>query len=146
MFVGTLDVERSFQLDNYSCGARSVYMITRFFGIDHSYAAVKAGVGCTTEGTNVRPMIDFFREVGLRVRPMPDMGLRDMRKVFEQGGLVLAHVDGDHFIVVNGLSNKTVYLADPSPVRTFGRSIPKKKFQKRWGYWGIAVFPPKRAA
>ena len=40
MFVGTRDFRRSLQLDNFSCGARSVYAVLQHFDAAMPYAQV----------------------------------------------------------------------------------------------------------
>ena len=143
MFVGTCDFPRYLQMDQYSCGARSVYAICRHWGVSKSYGDVKEELGCTEDGVNVQPMVQFLRAQGFRVGYRPTMYMKDLKKTFEKGGVALIHVDGDHFVVVHGMSNKYIAIADPSFYRCPTRTISKKKFRRRWGYWGLAVFPPR---
>lgn len=145
--IGTKHFTRSLQLDDYSCGARSVYMILRHMGIYRPYTLVKHQLGTEPEhGTCVEPMVRMFRKHGLRVGYRPQMTMKDLRYAFERSAVALIHLDGDHIGVVHGMDEAWVYIADPSFTRCPGRRISIKKFRKRWTNWGMIVYPPKSVA
>ena len=121
--LGSTEFPRSLQRDCYSCGARSCYMVSEFFGLDLPYSKVKRLVETDHDGTRVKPMIRFFRSRGLKVAERRTTKMRDLEHALEHGGVVLVHVDGDHFAVVHAMSAKWVWLADPSIFRQLGRRI-----------------------
>ena len=138
--LGTADFKRSFQLDDYSCGPRSAYMIVRHFGIWWApYLKVKKDLKTTEDGVTVRPILQFFRKHKLKTRYMPTMYFRDLKAALSRDAVVMVHVDGDHLAVVHGVTDSHVYLADPSVMRTLGRRITKETFFRRWSRWGITV-------
>jgi ABC-type bacteriocin/lantibiotic exporter with double-glycine peptidase domain len=148
MKIGTKDFKRCWQMDEYSCGARSVYMILRHYGFKISYREVKEGVECDPDGTEVKPIRRFLKEFGLPMRYQPTMYMKDLKKALADGGVVIVAVDGDHYAVVHGmdLKKKVMAIADPAPARCFWRTQPAKAFRKRWNYWGLVVFPPRAKA
>ena len=138
--IGTGLFPRSLQKDDYSCGARAVYMIAKYFRLPHRYKEVKKAVGTTEDsGTSVKPMIRFFREHQLKTNHQPQMRFRDLRRALKNGAVVLVYLDGDHYGVVHAVTSEFVYLADPSLVRQLGRRTSKRVFKKRWKNWGITV-------
>jgi ABC-type bacteriocin/lantibiotic exporter with double-glycine peptidase domain len=138
--VGRVDFRRSLQTDDYSCGARAVFMISNHFGLGVSYQKVKTAVRTTAgDGTPVVPMIRFLRERGLKVNHCPSMNVRSLRRALQRDAVVLVHLDGDHFGVVHAMSLEYVYLADPSIFRQRGPRISKVAFAGRWSRWGITV-------
>lgn len=147
MFVGTKDFPRSLQLDNYSCGARSVYSILNHFGRNQTYSWVKEKTQLTSDGCNVADLVAALRGGGLRVGYRGGyMSFKELVKIFKKGGVALIHVDGDHFIVAHGYDGKRVWVADPSFFRCPTASLPSRKFRRRWCNWGLAVFPPRSGA
>jgi ABC-type bacteriocin/lantibiotic exporter with double-glycine peptidase domain len=143
-FIGTKDFPRSIQLDNYSCGARSVYVLLEHFDRPRTYAWVKKATRLTSDGVYVKYLISSLRSQGIRVGYRGEtMSFGQLKDTLQKGGVVLAHVDSDHFIVVHGYDGKRVWIADPSAFRCIGRTETKKTFRWRWGNWGLAIFPPK---
>ena len=140
VLLGTSDFKRSFQLDDYSCGPRSAYMIARHFGIWWvPYLKVKKDLKTTEDGVTVRPILEFFRKHKLKTSYKPTMYFRDLKAALSRDAVVMVHVNGDHLAVVHGVTDSHVYLADPSIVRTLGRRITKETFFRRWSRWGITV-------
>jgi ABC-type bacteriocin/lantibiotic exporter with double-glycine peptidase domain len=140
--IGTTNFKRSLQRDSYSCGARSVFMILQHFGSTLKYSEVKEALGTDEEGTKVKAMIKCLRAHGLRVGHRPDMSFKKLQKALANNAIVLVHLDGDHFGVVHGMSERRVYLADPSIARCVNGSIYTRGFKKRWTDWGLVVTKP----
>lgn len=139
LIAGTKHFSRSIQKDDYSCGSRSAFMIAKHFDLGLSYADVKEAVRTTEDGTSVRPMIDFFRKHGLRVGVYPALTMRGLELILTRGAVLLVDLDGDHWGVVHGLTQRKVYLADPSIARQWGRKISRLRFRGRWGRWAMSV-------
>jgi hypothetical protein len=57
-------IQRSLQLDNYSCGVQSVYSILKYYGKTKSIKKVGEGPGMTKNGTYKTPAIKLFRKTG----------------------------------------------------------------------------------
>ena len=130
---------RSIQLNGYSCGARSVFMIARHYGIRCTYREVVTQLQLTKEGTRVKRILQFFQQHTLRVYRSSKMTLKELEKHLQQQAIILVHVDGDHFAVVYGMDDHFVYMADPSIIRLFGRRITRERFKQRWTNWGVVV-------
>ena len=141
--VGThyRDFKLSPQNDGYSCGSRSAYMILRHFRKDTTHARVKHLAGTTKKhGTNEHGLTSALRSFGLKAKLTKKMKVRDLTKAFAAGAVLLASVDGDdHYIVVHGVNEHVVHVADPSYASLLRRQMLLTKFKKRWDRWGILV-------
>lgn len=134
--------EISRQKDLYTCGSRSVYMILQHFGYGIRHKYIKAALGThPEEGTHEKPMCALFRCLGLNAE-IAKLGWSKLHKVLDQGGVVLASVDGDnHYLVVHGLTATAVHVADPFDYLPWRRIISRAEFTDRWDRWGVVVFP-----
>lgn len=138
--LGHYTINRSYQLDWYSCGAHCTYMIARHFGCRVKYATVKAAVNTTPfHGTRLDAIIRFFRSKHFRVGFRDALHLRHLDKVFSAGALVIAPVGGNHVVVVHGVDAENVYLADPHPLVPY--RISRKEFSRKWDHYGLIVYP-----
>lgn len=143
MFVGTPKFRTSYQKDDYSCGARCVYMILRHFGRKVKYSRVKDQCLTTVQnGTNVSALIGTLRFYGLKVGARPRMAVRGLRKALKSNAVVLVHVDGDHFAVVHGRDHRFTYIADPDPSRGKIKKHNNAVFAERFTRWGLVVSDP----
>ena len=146
--VGVLPSEFkiSRQIDTYTCGSRSVFMVLRHFKYHYAHSCVKADLGTTwLLGTGEKKIRKFFESCGFHAK-VATFGWTLLREVLRGGGVVVASVDGDdHYVVVHGASETHVHLADPFSYRPGRRTVAKTEFMARWDRWGIVVFPPASA-
>ena len=55
-----LNMKRSIQLDNYSCGAQCVYMILNYFNRDKTLNEIKESLNTTeTDGTDTKQILNY---------------------------------------------------------------------------------------
>lgn len=138
--------QRSIQLDSYSCGVHSVAMILHHLGDRTPFRKLRKELACSPEnGTTVNAMLRAFRTRGFSVRRECQMSIRSLKKELEQKNLVLAHVDGNHFVVVHDFTKEHIFVADPSLVRLLGPKQTQGAFRKRWASWGLIVRPRQNA-
>jgi predicted double-glycine peptidase len=106
---------RSIQLDYYSCGAKSTYMVLKYFGKRCTPGSVERELGTDEDGTSPTDIKRVLRKHGLKVHVNADMGLRDLRKAINAGSPVLVSLyDGWHYSVVYGYSDKYIFVMNPS--------------------------------
>lgn len=117
-------------------------MILRHFRRKVKYGKVKDQCLTTEDGTNVNALLGTLRFYGLKVGSRPKMAIRGLRKALKSGAVVLAHVDGDHFIVVHGRDHKYTYIADPDKTRGRIKKQTNAVFEKRFTRWGLVVTDP----
>lgn len=141
MLVGTLHFRRSLQLDDYSCGSRSVYAVLKHFGIFIPHRLVKAALKTNPNtGTTVWAMIRLLRHRGLRVGYWPELSWPGLLRAFARGAIAVVHLDSDHIAVAHAASRRHVFLADPSFLRCPGGRITKERFlRERWHGWALLV-------
>ena len=135
-----LDIKRSVQADDWSCGAQSAFMILRYFGKARSVTAVVQALGTDRDGTSVRQLLDLFRRRRLRPVIMPEATPADLRRGIDEGApAVVSLDDGGHWGVVYGYAPDTIYLADPSLRRAFRVAGSTESFCRRWDRWAMVV-------
>ena len=136
-----LDIGRSLQLDSYSCGAQSAFMILRYYGKARSPAAVARALGTNEEnGTSGEAIRSLFRQRGLRSVVRSKATLRDLKEAIDAEAPALVSLDDEgHWGVVYGYSRQKVYLADPSIRRSWRVACAKDAFRERWDRWAMIV-------
>jgi ABC-type bacteriocin/lantibiotic exporter with double-glycine peptidase domain len=109
------DFPRSIQLDGYSCGAKSTYMILKYFGKRCCPATVERWLGTTADGTSSTDIKRVLRKHGLKVAVHTYMNLRDLKSAIDSGCPVLVSLyDGWHYSIVYGYSPGYVFVMNPS--------------------------------
>jgi len=95
--------ERVVQLDDFSCGAQSAFMILRYFGKARSIERTIKLLGTDADGTGIQAMTRLFRARGLTPKPMKDGKKRDIRRAIDDGRPVLVLLDDEeHWACVYG--------------------------------------------
>jgi predicted double-glycine peptidase len=106
---------RSIQLDGYSCGAKSTYMVLRYFGCRCTAASVEQLLGTEEDGTSPADIKRVLRKHGLKIVVRARMNLRDLKAAINAGSPVLASLyRGEHYSVVYGYSPGHVFVMNSS--------------------------------
>lgn len=116
------------QIDEMDCGPAALAMICRHFGRNVSLARIRRLCFTSTDGTSLKALSSAATELGLSsrtlkmsARSLPDMPLP-----------AIAHWEGNHWLVVIGVDEKHVRVADPA---SGIRRIARREFEERWtGY------------
>jgi ABC-type bacteriocin/lantibiotic exporter with double-glycine peptidase domain len=131
---------RSIQLDYYSCGAKSTYMILKYFGKRCTYDSVEKQLGTDDNGTSPSDIKRVLRKNGLATHVNTKMGLRDLKKAINEGSPVLVSLyDGWHYSVVYGYSDKLVFVMNP---RSLKCAVSLSEWRRIFDRWGIIVCKP----
>lgn len=134
-----LDVRRSIQLDSYSCGVQSAYMILRYYGRGRSRTATERALGTDEDGTSTARLLALFRKRRLKPVIKARATLADLRRGIDEHAPALVSLDdGGHWAVVYGYGRGTVYVADPS-ARRLRVAVPTPVFRRRWDHWAMIV-------
>lgn len=130
---------RSFQVDNYSCGAQCAFLVLRYFKKARSIKNVTKELGTTEDGTDQGQILKLLRKRGLKVRCRNKMKIRDLRKAIDAGSPMIL-CSGDHWVVAYGYSKGAVYIADPSiSVRGAFCRWPTEKLKSFWDKSAMTV-------
>lgn len=145
MIIGTRDFRRRIQTDDYSCGSRAVEAVLDWADLCTPHALLKYQLKTRPEhGTTVSRIIAVLRNSGLRVGYRPKLSWRGLVHALKNGAVVLAHCDGDHWVVVFGVDRTHVHVADSSLLRCAGRRQTRRRWLKRWARWGLLIRTPLR--
>jgi len=144
------DFERSLQIDTFTCGAQSTYMILRYYGKARSIDAVTKALGTTTDGTDEDQIRALLTKRGLIVRRIQRPTIAKLQQAIDAGRPVLVSVDSKkyknagHWAVVYGYSPGHVFVADPSLRRARLCRHTTEEVRGRWDKWAMVV--AKKAA
>ncbi len=138
-------IKRSVQLDKYSCGAQSASVILDYFDKTKPIDKVKQLLGTTKkDGTDTDPILNLFKQNNLNVDVNEKAELNDIYESVDEGNPILISVyDGEHWIVVYGYSDDSIYVLDPS-IKQYSCRLSKNEFNERWDENWIAVISSNR--
>lgn len=137
-----LDFPRSIQLDFYSCGAKSTYMILKYFGKKCTHESVERQLGTETDGTSPSDIKRVLKKHGLKIHMNTDMGIRDLKAAIKSGSPVLVSVnDGWHYSVIYGFSKTHVFVMNPSlgEMGSIKVAVSKSEWREIFDRWGVVV-------
>lgn len=136
-----LEMDRSIQLDRYSCGVQAAYSILNFYGKALSINNVEKLLGTDTNGTSETALIKLFRRKGLKVSYRKTATFFTIKEsIDEYVAPFLTTIDnGNHWIVVYGYSRTSIFVLDSSLKRPFVKWS-KTKFKSRWDKWGAIIY------
>jgi ABC-type bacteriocin/lantibiotic exporter with double-glycine peptidase domain len=134
-------IKRSLQLDKYSCGAQSCYMILDYFGKAGSIENVKKALGTTEDGTGEDEILELLREKRLVVKVIPRGTIKDICHAIDSSAPMLAYTvkKHDHWFVIYGYSDSRIYMLDPSLKKSILCSKSKEEFERYWSGWCAVV-------
>ncbi len=132
-----IDIPYFKQDTDYSCGAVTIQMILRHFGIIKSEEKLIIKLHTDDKyGTHHKPIIDYLTAQGLYCYVDTNSSLDALRHYIEKHNLpVMVHYveptdELDHYSLVIGFSENKVILHDPYNGPKF--EISKEEFERRW--------------
>lgn len=136
--VGVVKFPRVLQWTDATCATCSMYSLLKYFGVDVSYAALKADL-IERLVTTWRGMADFVTAQGLEAHVLETATLTHLKGLLALGALMLVELDEGHVGVVHAMSADRVWLADPSILRQWTRSVSYEQFLARWTSRALVV-------
>lgn len=137
-------IERSIQLDKYSCGAQTVYSILNYYNSSLSIDEIIKKLGVTKEdGVDTGPILNLLKEKNLKIEINDRAKLFHVKRAIRQGYPMIITVDDwEHWCVIYGYSKKNIYILD-SRFSSFKNKWPREKFLKRWDDNWICIVKPE---
>jgi predicted double-glycine peptidase len=132
------DFPRSIQLDGYSCGAKSVYTILRYYDKRCTPLSVEKELHTSWEGTAISDIKRALKKHGLKYRK-----IRSLKSSIDHGCPVLVSTHKHwHYSVVYGYCNSQFFVMNPSlgQMGCLSCAVKKKKFMRVWDGWALKVF------
>ena len=135
---------RSIQLDGYSCGAKSVYTVLKYFGKNCTPRSVERQLGTTYEGTSQTDIKRVLKERNLSYHMIRRRTLKTLRDAIDnECPIFISLYDGWHYSVVYGYSDSHIFVMNPSldftSMGSIWNAVSKPVFRKIWDRWGIIV-------
>jgi len=132
---------RSIQLNEYSCGAKSVYCILQYFGIRCTPESVERLLRTDEDGTDVSDIKRVFKRYHLNCRT-----LRDLKTAIDDDCPILVSLyDSEHYAVVYGYSSGHIFVMNPSldfteeGVGSLKCAVRNDQFRRIWDRWAVVV-------
>jgi ABC-type bacteriocin/lantibiotic exporter with double-glycine peptidase domain len=134
---------RCLQLDAWTCGARSVYSILRYFGKRRTVKSVERELRTDFSGTDVSDIKKVLTKHGLKSQEKNRCQMSDLTRAIDDGNPVLISThDSWHYSVVYGYSRGGIFVTNPAIIGSCGNlwcRVLKKDFAASWDHWGIIV-------
>ena len=113
------------QAEEMDCGAACLTMVCRHHGLSLTLGRVRDLVGVGLDGASLDNIAQAAESLGFTARGV--QASLGVLKTFELP--FIAHWEGYHFVVVYGLSDEHVWIADPGPGF---RKLTVAEFEKGW--------------
>ncbi|MDP1675313.1 MAG: cysteine peptidase family C39 domain-containing protein [Bacteroidota bacterium] len=133
---------RSVQIDQYSCGAKSTYMVLKYFGKRCTHESVERQLGTTIEGTSRKDIKRVLKEYGLNIQVNSNMGIRDLKSAIKTGSPVIVSLYSNcHYSVVYGFSDTQIFVMNPSlgEMGSIKITVRKSEWREIFDRWGVVV-------
>ena len=137
---------RSIQFDYYSCGAKSVYCILRYYDRQCTPESVEQQLHTDENGTDVSDIKRVFERYHLKCRTLRKPGLRELKAAIDNGHPVLITLyDFEHYVVFVGYSPTHVFIINSSldftsdGVGSIGCAVRKDQFRNAWDKYGLEI-------
>lgn len=140
------DFPRSIQLNSYSCGSRSVFVILKYFNKRCTYESIERQLSTDEDGTSPSDIKRVFKKYGLKVTTKAKMTIRDLKNAINKCSPVLISICSDeHYIVIFGFNRTHIFAMNSSldssedGVGSLKCAVPLSEFKDYWDRWGIIV-------
>jgi ABC-type bacteriocin/lantibiotic exporter with double-glycine peptidase domain len=137
-----LDMDRSMQLDGYSCGVQSTYSILKYYGKARSIDNVDNQLNAYDRGyASETSIYKLFRTRKLKISKRSKATIATIKEAIDDyEAPMLTTIDNEsHWIVVYGYSKSKIYVLDSVGLRPFVKWS-KDKFKERWDNWGAIIY------
>ena len=127
------------QYDSADCAVACLDMVCAYYGASYSRHFLRQLCGNSREGTSVARILIAARHLGFHAKAKR-MSFRSLMAYSEAPSI--AWVSGDHYVIVLGMTDASVTLADPAVGK---RIMSRKDFEASWylqtdgSPYGIAV-------
>ena len=126
-------INRSIQVDSFSCAVQAVYSILNYYNINRSHDEIASKLGTTEEdGTDTEPILNYLRSLKLKVIINEKATIDTIKESINKLSPVLITIDDwEHWVLIYGYSENRLFLLDSNKKRILN-SIPHTEFLQRW--------------
>lgn len=132
---------RVIQLDTYSCGIQSAFVILKYFGKVETINDILYDKRILEkDGIDTIPLLNLLRSNGVKVKVNKNADLDDIKEALIERKPILISIDkGEHCVVVYGFSEDRIFVLDSSLTSSIKCSWTYEEFLNRWDDNWIAV-------
>ncbi len=136
-----LKITKSMQMNRFSCGIHSAFMILSYYNKTSNPNQIKYNMKLLKkEGIDTEPLLKILKNFGCTVSVNIKANISDIVKsVNERKPILISVDDGEHWVVIYGYSNSSIYVLDPSIFSSIKCRWEIKTFLSRWDENWIAV-------
>ena len=130
---------RSLQMDDCSCGAQCANVVLKYYRKDWSIQDVIGEFGSISNGIDQHQLRRLFEHTGLKPVQLKSPTITKIKREIDQGFPVLVSIcEGDHWVVIYGYGNGSIFVADPAVTCLRCRQS-TNQFMTRWDKWAMAI-------
>ncbi|MGF1537818.1 MAG: ABC transporter transmembrane domain-containing protein [Elainellaceae cyanobacterium] len=122
------------QQSSSDCGAACLAMISQYWGKRLPLNVLRERANVGRSGASLRGLAKAAEGLGYQSRPVR----ASLGRMAEQANPWIAHWQGNHYVVVYGVTRHQVAIADPALGR---QSVSQEHFASRWTGYGLLLDP-----
>jgi ABC-type bacteriocin/lantibiotic exporter with double-glycine peptidase domain len=136
-----LDMYRFIQLNRYSCGLVSSFVILNYYGkVDSIDDILYDRRLLAQDGIDTEPLLSILKANGVKVTVNKNADIDDIKAALIERKPILISIDkGEHWVVVYGFSEDRIFVLDSSLTSSIRCSWTYEEFLDRWDDNWIAV-------
>lgn len=136
-----LDMYRVIQLDRYSCGIQSAFVILKYYGMVNSINDLNYDVKALQKvGIDTDPLLNILKSFGAKIYVNENAELDDIKSAIIERKPILISVDeGEHWVVIYGFSEDRIFVLDSSLHSSIRCTWTYEELINRWDDNWIAV-------
>ena len=137
-------INRSIQLNNYTCAPHSLLVILHYFNLKLSLNEIKTALQTGKEGTDTEPILDFLKKKGLTIKINEKATLLDIKNSIDQKNPLLITINNwEHWCIIYGYSSDSVLILN-SWFKNFSIQYKYGDFLRQWDDNWIASVSKKK--
>lgn len=125
------------QQSQMDCGVACLVMVGLYWGKRLSLNQLRDMANVSRHGTTLRGLIAAAEQTGFNVRPVKGA----LEGLIHQKPPAIAHWEGNHYIVVNAINRRFVYVSDPQVGR---KRLTHDEFKTGWTGYILLLEPTLR--
>ena len=125
------------QQSSSDCGVACLSMLARYWGKRFPIHVLRERANVGVSGASLKGLASAAESLGFHARPVR----ASLGRMIDQTNPWIAHLDGNHFVVVYIIQGTQVTIADPAMGL---KTLPRQEFSRRWTGYALLLDPTER--